>query len=55
MTRSSSGKNQNAPGRYLIHHGAWHFRGSSKWAGETTIPAFIDNDYNEADPIIENL
>src|SRR3546814_14427287 len=30
------------------------YRGS-KWADKTTIPAFIDNDYNEADQVIENL
>jgi len=42
------------PGRYLINHGARRYRGS-KWAGKTTIPGFIDNDYNEADQVIENL
>ena len=47
-------ENQDAPGRYLINHGARRYRGS-KWAHKTTIPAFIDNDYNEADQVIENL
>jgi ParB family chromosome partitioning protein len=47
-------ENPDAPGRYLINHGARRYRGS-KWAGNTTIPAFIDNDYNEADQVIENL
>lgn len=47
-------ENPDAPGRYLINHGARRFRGS-KWAEKTTIPAFIDNDYNEADQVIENL
>lgn len=47
-------ENQDTPGRYLINHGARRYRGS-KWAGKTTIPAFIDNDYNEADQVIENL
>lgn len=47
-------ENADAPGRYLINHGARRYRGS-KWAGKTTIPAFIDNDYNEADQVIENL
>src|SRR3546814_14860745 len=30
------------------------YRGS-KWADKTTIPGFIDNNYNEADQVIENL
>jgi len=47
-------ENPQKPGRYLINHGARRFRGA-KWAKKTTIPAFIDNDYNEADQIIENL
>ena len=47
-------ENPDAPGRYLINHGARRYRGS-KWAHKTTIPAFIDNDYNEADQVIENL
>lgn len=47
-------ENKDAPGRYLINHGARRYRGS-KWAGKSTIPAFIDNDYNEADQVIENL
>lgn len=46
--------NPNDPNRYLINHGARRFR-ASKWAGRTTIPAFIDNDYNETDQVIENL
>jgi len=47
-------ENPDASGRYLINHGARRYRGS-KWAGKTTIPAFIDNDYNEADQVVENL
>lgn len=47
-------ENPEKPGRYLINHGARRFRGS-KWAGKLTIPAFIDNDYVEADQVIENL
>jgi ParB family chromosome partitioning protein len=47
-------ENQEVPGTYIINHGARRFRGS-KWAGKTTVPAFIDNDYNQADQIIENL
>lgn len=47
-------ENPSLPGRYLINHGARRYRGSH-WAGKATIPAFIDNDYNEADQVIENL
>ena len=32
-------------GRYMINHGARRYR-ASKLAGKTTIPAFIDDDYN---------
>lgn len=42
------------PGRYLINHGARRFR-ASKVAGKATIPAFIDNDYNQVDQVMENL
>lgn len=42
------------PGRYLINHGARRYRGSI-WAEKKSIPAFVDNDYNEADQVIENL
>lgn len=44
----------DVPGRYVINHGHRRFR-ASKIAGKTTIPAFIDNDYNDADQVIENL
>ncbi|MGS0754736.1 transcriptional repressor gene korB [Roseateles sp. GG27B] len=46
--------NPEAEGRFLINHGARRYR-SSKLAGKTTIPGFVDNDYNEADQVIENL
>jgi ParB family transcriptional regulator, chromosome partitioning protein len=46
--------NPDAPGRFIINHGARRFRGSRR-AGKTTIPGFIDNDYNEADQVVENL
>jgi len=46
--------NPTRPGRYLINHGARRFR-ASRVAGKTTIPAFVDNDYNEVDQVIENL
>jgi ParB family chromosome partitioning protein len=47
-------ENPEQPGRYLINHGARRYRGS-KWAEKTDYPGFIDNDYNEADQVIENL
>ena len=46
--------NQDAPGRFIINHGARRFRGSKR-AGKTAIPSFVDNDYNEADQVVENL
>jgi ParB family chromosome partitioning protein len=46
--------NPARPGRYLINHGARRFR-ASKVAGMITIAAFVDNDYNEVDQVIENL
>jgi ParB family chromosome partitioning protein len=46
--------NPDAPGRYLINHGARRFRASQR-ADKATIPGFIDNDYNEADQVVENL
>jgi len=42
------------PGRYIINHGARRFR-AARLAGLQAIPAFIDDDYNEADQVIENL
>lgn len=41
-------------GRYMINHGARRYR-ASIIAGKTTIPAYIDSDYTEADQVIENL
>lgn len=46
--------NPEKPGMYIINHGARRYRGS-KWAGKETIPAFVDNDYNDEDQVIENL
>ncbi|MDV7248913.1 ParB/RepB/Spo0J family partition protein [Xanthomonas hortorum] len=46
--------NPSSSGRFIINHGARRFRGS-KWAEKKQIPGFIDNDYNEADQVIENL
>ena len=47
-------ENQDDSGRFTINHGARRVR-ASVLAGKETIPAFIDNDYNEADQVIENL
>jgi ParB family chromosome partitioning protein len=46
--------NPDVPGRFIINHGARRFRGSKR-AGMDVIPGFIDNDYNEADQVVENL
>lgn len=46
--------NPDTPGRYIINHGHRRFR-AAKVKKLTSIPAFIDNDYNEIDQIIENL
>lgn len=47
-------ENQNVPGRFIINHGARRYR-ASKRADKFTIPGFVDNDYNEADQVVENL
>lgn len=41
-------------GRYMINHGARRYR-ASKLAGKATIPAFIDDDYNLIDQVVENI
>ncbi len=46
--------NSNNPSRYIINHGARRYR-ASRIAGYTTIPALIDDNYDEIDQIIENL
>jgi len=46
--------NPEAQGRYIINHGARRFRGSKR-AGKAAVPGFVDNDYNEADQVVENL
>lgn len=46
--------NPNAPGRYIINHGARRCR-ASKIAGKDTVPGFVDEDYNNIDQAIENL
>jgi ParB family chromosome partitioning protein len=46
--------NRDSPGRYIINHGHRRYR-AAKVKGLRIIPAFIDNDYNEVDQVIENL
>ena len=46
--------NLDKPGRYLINHGARRYR-AGKFKNLKVMPSFIDNDYNEADQVIENL
>lgn len=40
-------------GKWIINHGARRYRGSLL-AGKTTIPAFIDEDHNDYDQVMEN-
>lgn len=47
-------ENPDSPGRFIINHGARRYR-ASIIAEKKHIPAFIDNDYNETDQVIENL
>lgn len=47
-------ENSNLPGRYIINHGHRRYR-AAKVKGLSSIPSFIDNDYNEVDQVIENL
>lgn len=44
----------DTPGRYIINHGHRRYR-AGKVKGLSTLPAFIDNDYDDADQVIENL
>lgn len=46
--------NPETPGRFIINHGARRFRSSMR-AGKLTIPGFVDNDYIQADQVVENL
>lgn len=46
--------NPENPERFIINHGARRYR-ASQAAGMTTIPAFVDDDYSEADQVIENI
>jgi len=47
-------QNPAVSGRFIINHGARRVR-ASRMAEKLTIAAFIDNDYNEADQVVENL
>ena len=44
----------HSEGKYIINHGARRYR-ASKIAGKITIPAWIDNAYNDEDQVIENI
>ncbi|NIA56974.1 ParB/RepB/Spo0J family partition protein [Massilia sp. TW-1] len=46
--------NPDAPGRYIINHGHRRYR-AGKLKGLDALPAFVDNDYDDADQVIENL
>lgn len=46
--------NPDSPGRYIINHGHRRYR-AGKVKGLSALPAFIDNDYDDADQVIENL
>ena len=47
-------KPKNADGKYIINHGARRYR-ASILAGKTTIPAFIDQSYDNYDQAAENI
>jgi ParB family chromosome partitioning protein len=46
--------NPDSPGRYIINHGHRRYR-AGLVKGLNLLPAFIDNDYEDADQVIENL
>lgn len=46
--------NSDVPGRYIINHGHRRYR-AGRLKGLSALPAFIDNDYDDADQVIENL
>jgi ParB family chromosome partitioning protein len=47
-------RHPTAEGRYVINHGARRYR-ASLLAGKEYIPAFVDDDHNEDDQVIENI
>jgi ParB family chromosome partitioning protein len=46
--------NPDVPGRYIINHGHRRYR-AGILKGLSALPAFIDNDYDDADQVVENL
>jgi ParB family chromosome partitioning protein len=46
--------NKDIAGRYIINHGHRRYR-ASKLKGLPAVPAFIDNEYDDDDQIIENI
>ncbi|MFL6631639.1 MAG: ParB/RepB/Spo0J family partition protein [Massilia sp.] len=46
--------NLDVRGRYIINHGHRRYR-AGRLKGLVALPAFIDNDYDDADQVIENL
>ncbi|MGZ4823089.1 MAG: ParB/RepB/Spo0J family partition protein [Terriglobales bacterium] len=47
-------ENSRVSGRFIINHGHRRYR-AGKLKGLTHLPAFIDNEYDDADQVIENL
>ncbi|MDR1709113.1 MAG: ParB/RepB/Spo0J family partition protein [Candidatus Accumulibacter sp.] len=46
--------NPDAPGRWILNYGARRFRGS-RMAGKATIPAFVDDNHDSYDQVLENI
>ena len=46
-------KHPTQPGRYMLNHGARRLR-AAKAAGLTEIPAYVDEEYDDYDQVIEN-
>ncbi|GGE90486.1 hypothetical protein GCM10008020_39380 [Massilia psychrophila] len=46
--------NEAVPGRYIINHGHRRYR-AGKFKGLSVLPAFIDNEHDDDDQIIENI
>jgi len=45
---------EKGEGYFIINHGARRYRGA-RWAELSQVPAFKDNDYTDADQVIENI
>lgn len=54
LTPISIRENPEKPGNYIINNGARRFR-ASKMAGQEFIPAFIDNEHDELNQMIDNI